>query len=299
MPVSHEFISTIPDDPQSAFDGKVLPSHWNALLRANFPSMGRSTDFGAGNLPAGTNIDNFTYDEVFQQVFFGFIPPVFTSFLIVGEATSVEVGTTVGGTKSFSFSISRPANVAPNTLDIVDVTTATALASNIAVTSPVSVIVPSFTFNTQGSHSFRARADNTGVPSAQFQSALFTINAYWLKHWGTSPNTTLTENQVEALSSVSLAVSKAGDLSFGTGGYKWFAIPKYLGGPAATTGIRDKSNGNAISMADFTDDAYFSDIVNGWYCKELSMTNAFGKTTDWRVFRSKFPLGGAIIFEIS
>ena len=52
-------------------------------------------------------------------------------------------------------------------------------------------------------------------------------------------------------------------------------------------------------MADSSDNAAFSNVQNGWSYALVSVTNANGATTNYRVYRTKNILGGSINIQVS
>jgi hypothetical protein len=118
-------------------------------------------------------------------------------------------------------------------------------------------------------------------------------------YYGTSSSATLDESGIEGLTSSLLTSSETGTKSFAAGGYKYFAWPDSFGSPTATTGFKDTSTNLAVAMADSTDNAFFSETENGWSYGEVSVTNAFGQSTTYRVYRTKNVLGGSINIQVS
>jgi hypothetical protein len=70
-----------------------------------------------GGVPAGTTFVSQSMKQMFDAIFYPYQNPAFTSFGIVGQSSTMEVGNSVpAGTKTFSWSTSNPANVAPNSI---------------------------------------------------------------------------------------------------------------------------------------------------------------------------------------
>ena len=96
-----------------------------------------------------------------------------------------------------------------------------------------------------------------------------------------------------------LTSSETDTYSFAAGDYKYFAWPDSFGSPTASTGFKDTSTNLAVAMADSTDNAFFSNEQNGWYYGTVSVTNTYGQTTTYRVYRTKNVLGGSINIQVS
>ncbi len=244
------------------------------------------------DIPAGTNLLVYTNSQLLGNQYAPYVHPSFASFDISGQSTQVEVGTTISGSKSFEFSFNQPGNVTANTLAILDVTGSSTLASGQSTTSPVAANVGTVQLTSPGNYSWRGRATNT--QAAQFFSSDFTVSWYWRIYYGISASATLNETQIEALASNALASGFGGIYNFGATNYKFFTWPDSFGSPTAGTGFKDNSTGLALSMADSSDDAFFSNTQNGWSYGLVAVTNTNGITTNYRVYRTKFQLGGTL-----
>lgn len=110
---------------------------------------------------------------------------------------------------------------------------------------------------------------------------------------GKSASQTLDEAGIEGLSLALLQAGFAGTYTMAAGGYDWFCFDDALGSPAAFTGFKDGTTGLSIDMADDTVDTFFDHEENGWWYALVSVTNAFGVTVNYRLYRSTFALGGA------
>jgi len=249
-----------------------------------------------GGMPAGTNIYGMTFQAIDQTILVPYIHPSFTSFG-VNISSVLEVGTALSGLKNFSWSFSNQANVTPNTLNIIDLTTSTTLASNISINSPASVNIGTITNNSYTSHTWQVRATDT--QSTQF-SANTSIVWEWMKWWGISAFQTLSgnpsdPNYINVLSNAVLAASFAQTYNFAAGLYKFWVWDDSLGSPTAVTGFRDASTLLNIAMADSSDNVFFSSHVgdNGWNYGLISVTQN-GITSNKRVYRSKYQLGNTL-----
>lgn len=238
-----------------------------------------------------------TAQQVFLDIASEYLPPAFSAFTMQGQATTVEVGTVISGNKTFTWSTTNSGNVQPNTVKITDVTNsvdlATALANDgteiVNLTTPISKSL-------LGSHQWRASAQNT--QAGNFQSSVFIINWQFKRFVGVSNNPTLTENQIEALTAT-LGANNNGTYALVAGGYKYLCFPDSYGSPTASTGIKDTATGFPVAMADSSDDAFYSNVQNGWSYGIVPVTNALGVTHNYRVYRSKNILGGAINIQVS
>jgi hypothetical protein len=249
-----------------------------------------------GGLPAGSAIAGQTFTQIIQQMTCPYISPTFSSFSI-SQSSPVEVGTTISGIKNFTFSVTQLANIVPNSLDIVDITGSTVLASGLPLTSPQTANIGTITLNAPGSYSWRGQA--TRSIGGTFNSSPASVTWLWRFFYGISANATLTAGQIQALANDPLSSAFPGTYSFAATNYKYFAWPDSFGSPTAVTGFKDTSTNLAVSMADVGDDPAYSNIQNGWYYALVSVTNVNGVTTNYRVYRTKNLLGGSINIQVS
>jgi hypothetical protein len=251
------------------------------------------TTIPVGGYPLGSTFPVAqTMQQMWDNLLYPFVAPTFTSFVISAFPTSYEVGQNISGLKSFAWAFSLPLNVTPNTMDILDVTGATALATNISNTSPFSVNIVSYTPILPASYSWRGQATNTS--GGVFLSALFTASWFWKKYYGTSASPTLNEAGIEALINGVLSNTLAGTYNFAVLDYKYFCFPDSFGSPTATTGFKDTSTGLSIAMADAGDNAFYSTVQNGWSYGIVAVTNVNLITTNYRVYRTKNTLGSTL-----
>jgi len=256
------------------------------------------TTLTVGGIPSGSAIFGQTYDQLWQSLLVPFIAPAFTSFSISGQSQSVEVGTTITGLKTFTWSFSNSANVTANTMAILDITGATTLASGISIVSPYSLSVGTITQTTYSSYNWQGKA--TSTQSTVFFSSYFSVTWYFRAFYGTNASATLTEIQIEALINNPLASSVSGNYSFAAGDYKYFCWPDSFGSP--TSGPYPNgfvSGGFGVSMASNVDDVFYSNVQNGWYYGLVSVTNALGVATNYRVYRTLNTLGSSVIITVN
>jgi hypothetical protein len=152
-------------------------------------------------IPAGTNISGMTYDALFQNIYAPAVAPVFTSFSITGQATTVEVGTLIAaGNKTFTWGINIGSGVVP-TIDIYDNTTSSTLLAGTPNDGTQVVSIPGVNFTADGqTQSYKGIGNNTTPPST-FNSSNFVITANYLEFYGPTPAAATNSAQVRALPS--------------------------------------------------------------------------------------------------
>jgi hypothetical protein len=257
------------------------------------------TTIAVGGYPLGSTFPTAqTMQQMWDGLMYPYVPPTFTSFSISAFSTSYEVGATISGNQTFAWSFSNPANVTASTMNILDVTGGTTLASSISIVSPsVPITIATYTPIVPASYQWRGQATNT--QSTVFNSALFTATWRWREYYGTSPLATLTATDILALANTPLASGLAGTYNFAVLDYKYFVWSDSFGSPTATTGMKDASTGLSLAMADSGDDVFYSNVQNGWYYGLVSVTNTFGIVQNYRVYRTKNTLGSTLQALIS
>jgi|688.fasta_scaffold155345_3 hypothetical protein len=295
-------------------DGTGTPFTVNSFIafaEANlgFDSAGGGSSIYAGaspttvvvqDYPIGTVITGKTYDELFENIYAPYVNPSFATFSIT-QTTPIEVGTTISGSKQFSWTFLTGVNVSANSVSIIDFTNGnTVLASGVSKVSPQNVNIGSVQKTTSTINQWKATAIDT--QSNVITSTNATVTWYWKMYWGGSLNTTLNEAQIESLSDFGLKANQLGDYVFtAVDNYKYFCYPDTtpFSSPTTATGFKDIATNIQVPMADSTDDAFYINVENGWYYGLVSVTNAQGVTEDYRVYRTRNKVGGAITIRVS
>lgn len=96
-----------------------------------------------GDITVGYELTGMTWQEIVEKMLVIYLVPQLNSLTIQGQASTVEVGTTVAGLKNFTFSIVNSSNIAPDTLSVTDLTNSVVLASGLPIASPASANVGS------------------------------------------------------------------------------------------------------------------------------------------------------------
>ena len=233
-----------------------------------------------GGIPAGSTFSAQTMTQMWNRLLYPYQFPVFTGFSISGQSVVLEVGDTNLANPTFTWSVSNPSNITPNTISIKDTTAAVTLVTGHSATPPYTATYAGITKSSATQEVFTITGTNT--ESANF-STTFTIHWEWRAHWGDSASTGLSSSDILALDSSALQTGFAGTYSFlaAASEYKIFAYPSSFG--TATT-FKDVSTGFAVPF-------------NAPYV--VSVTNAFGVVTNYNVHQSSNQLGSAITIAIS
>lgn len=154
-----------------------------------------------GGLAAGTAISGSTYDAIFQAILVPFVAPVFNSFAVTGLSNTVEVGNTLSGSKTFTWTTTANSGTI-TTIDIFDNTASANLVTGLSNTGSTSHSVTTNQLNTNGaSQSWKAVGHYTGGGSGTMNSSNFVTTGRYFDFWGPSPASVTNSSTVRALPS--------------------------------------------------------------------------------------------------
>jgi hypothetical protein len=223
--------------------------------------------------------------------------PSFSAFAISGENTSQEVGDGIPASVTFTWSTLQPANVQPNSIDIIDVTAgnitlAGGLANDgseaVVQAGPVSRVTP-------GTYQYNIRALNTLLSPF---NRLLTFTWFFRLFFGQQAAATLSGAQIVALASSQLASGYAGTYAMGATGFKYICFADSVGGQINT--VKDSATLLNVPFATVADNAAYSNVDGGGFSYALvSVTNAFGVTDNYRVYRTQNALGSTITLLVT
>ena len=247
-----------------------------------------------GGISSGTTFSNTSMQQMWTMLLYPYQVANFTGFSIAGVAPSTyEVGYTVSaGTYSFIWSESYPANVT-NSITIKDLTNSKTLISGTAndFNAPINITY-SIHKTVATSHTWRVSGTRTnGTPILRDVSSSWR----WRLFYGATVSASPTASGIQSLSNQTLATTFAGTYNFANGGYKYIGYPSAFGN---VTLFKDFNTNLSIAMAD-SSDGYTSVQSNGLYYKLINITNAYGVTTGYKVFRTKNILGGTVSIVVS
>ncbi len=238
-----------------------------------------------GGISASSTFVSVPLTEMFDRLLYPYQVPTFSAFSITGQSTTLEVGDQItSGSKTFTWTTTNSTNVSGSTLRILDFTNNTTLASGLANDGTEEISISAVSKSSATSHVYRISGSNT--QGAGF-SRDFTVNWRWRMYYGTSSLTSLTENQIEALTSSSLVTNSTGTFNFGAGGYKYIAYPTVFG---LKTSFKDPSTGFDVDMQS----AVTTAVTNSFY-----HPNSGSTATNYYVHRSTNTLGGSISITVS
>ena len=254
------------------------------------------TPLPIGGIPAGSTFSNKTMQEMWDALLYPYLAPTFTAFSLQAVAPVLEVGDAIPAAVTFLWSTANPFNVRPNSLSLTDVTGAVLLASGLSDdgSEPVVMGAP-IVKSGVASHQFRIDGVDTNL--APF-SRTATYAWRWRGFWGSSAAPVLTEAQVEGLASNGLVTGLAGSYATPPGGFKYFCIPDALGGQV--NAVKDPSTMLDIPLATPASNPAYSNLDGGgFYYALVSLTNPFGITAPYRVYRTFNATGSALTMQVT
>jgi hypothetical protein len=231
-----------------------------------------------GGWEAGSTFSNKTMKQMWDGLLYPYQAPSFSSFLISGQATTLEVGDSTSANPTFLWSTTNSSNISANTIDIFDVTGGTTLANNIANNGTFASSLAAITKTSATSHTFRIEGTNT--KSAIF-SRNFAVSWLWKKFYGQSTDPgPLDEGELEGLITSSLSSSYAGSYAFGSGGYKYICYPTTFG---TATSFKD-----SLTQLDVAMEPSYT----------ITITNDFGIAQAYNIHRTTNILGATITIVV-
>lgn len=206
-----------------------------------------TVDFGG--IPAGTDIQNLTFNSILIDAMIAYLYPQFTA-KACNYPSTVEVGTTISGSYTFTWAISNGTNIVPNSVNIFDVNANDYLVTGLADDGSQTVTLNSQLLNTNNATQvWQISAENT--KSEVVESGNITTTAIYPIFYGVA-NSQPTANQSLIDGGTKAIVSSTGTLNitFGASGqYLWFAHPS-INTTKTKWYVNALNNGNIGSISD-------------------------------------------------
>ena len=251
------------------------------------------TAYTVGGIDRGTQFDKVSLQEVFKDLLYPDQLGRITGFTMAnnsGLVTSYEVGNSLPSqTYTFSWGLNNSGDFRSNTLKVEDYTVGTVFTQSTSNTSPFATSISAFTSNLPTTKTFKVSLTrNNGTVVSRFMD----IPWMWKVYYGSSTWSTLTASQVYALGG-SLATQSIGSWTVSGDGYKYIAFPEdtsynfdsisYKGLPLSLAGT---ASGYSYSYAD----------VNYLF---VTVSNAYGISKQYKIYRSKNQIGATISVNLS
>lgn len=127
-----------------------------------------------------------TSEEVFNLIANNYVSPVFSSFAISGQATTVEVGTTLSGSKTFTWGITAN-NGSVSTIDIYDNTAGANLVTGTSNDGSQSASITTIQLNSNGAtQSWKGVGYDSDNSNTSFNSSNFVVTGRFYRFFGPS-----------------------------------------------------------------------------------------------------------------
>lgn len=155
-----------------------------------------------GGVDIGTDLgtDPILIQDLFDMIFYADVAPSFGSFSISGQSQTIEVGTTLSGSKTFTWSLDEGTGTV-STIDIYDVTAGATLLAGTANDGSQAVTITSVQLNSNGAvQQWKGIANNTD-PVETVDSSNFTVTGRYYRFYGAASAEPSDSAEVRALPS--------------------------------------------------------------------------------------------------
>lgn len=180
-----------------------------------------------GGLTAGAQLTGRTAFDILEEMLVVYLAPAFGSFSIQSQSSTVEAGTSLSGSKTFTWSISNGGNVQANSIVVRDVSASADLATGLANDGSQSLTINSVTLTNAGdSQSWKASATNS--QGSSFDSSNFTVTARYYRFYGPASSQPANSASVRALPNSAFQTSNGQTFTFETGAVEktfYIALP--------------------------------------------------------------------------
>lgn len=155
----------------------------SSILTADIPVVLSGTK-SLGKYTNGQTIpcEGWTFQELMEDIALEYVNPAFTSFTVSGQSTTIEVGVTLSGSKTFNWAITENSGDV-NTIDIFDNTASATLLAGTPNDGTQAVVINTIQLNSNNAtQSWRGIANNdTG---SNVNSNNFVVTSLFYRYWG-------------------------------------------------------------------------------------------------------------------
>lgn len=147
-----------------------------------------------------------TAEQVMNLIATEYINPVFNAFSISGQSNTVEVGTTLSGSNTFTWTITVGSGTVP-TIDLYNNTTSATLLAGTPNDGTQAQTITTIQLNSNGStQSWKGIGNNTS-PSGTFNSSNFVVTARYYRWWDAISSSLTNSASVRALTNAAFNTS--------------------------------------------------------------------------------------------
>ena len=169
----------------SSLDGYLTHTDWSTFNNNGQYSNATPTPVTIGGIAAGSTFTSQTMKQMFDALLYPYQTPVFYSFALTGQATTLECGIyALGGSQTFTWGTTNSSNVQVNSLVIKDYTTSTTLGSGLANTGTSTLAIGSAVTNTATNAVHQWSLDGTNTNSVAMATTYFTVTWYSPFYYG-------------------------------------------------------------------------------------------------------------------
>lgn len=228
-------------------------------------------------IDVGTTFNNVPISNVLDMLIYQYAYPVIT--LTAPTNRVLEVGESVSGQMSVTWSVQNKQNVKAGGYKMIYLPSSTEVFAESDINATMGTFVHPLTVRSTAATVNVFKFYLTDTKNTQ-RSVNVQYNWNHRICYGESANSSLTEAQIKALRVSALFPSFLGSYQMNTGGYKYICIPVDMGVAAR---FRDVATGLLVPF----NDPYV-----------VSVTNSFGVSIPYNVYRTANVLGGSINIEI-
>lgn len=241
-----------------------------------FYTNAEATPETIGGIESGSTFTAQTMEEMWDELLYPYQVPSFSTFSF-NAATTVEVGETISGTKTFTWTTTNDDNINVDSLEINDVTHSSLLGTGLTNDGTEDLAIISTQKVTPGNNVWSIEA--TDSESTVF-SKTYTISWLYKKFYGKSSDAgPLSDASIKALANVGFSSSKATSFIITTAAeYIYISYPKSFGTASFTI--------NGLPNTD-------------WSLVDASFTNDAGNTYDAYTYRTNNVLTGTWTIVVS
>jgi len=186
-----------------------------------------------GGIDSGTDLTGLPWQDVIEKLTVKYLVPKFSSFSITGQQTLLEVGETLNGNKTFTWSTTNVANITTNSIDIDDITGANTLISGTSNDGSEVLDIGTVDNSTPISQQYRITGTNTKGDDFIRNYTITSLYPYFygiVSSGGAAAGVNRpTANQALIDSGSKVVASSTGTISVNfnstSDDYLWFAIP--------------------------------------------------------------------------
>jgi len=232
-----------------------------------------------GGLSFNSDISGKTFSEIIQSIVAPYVAPLFSSFSITGQAQIVEVGTTLSGTKTFTWGITQNSGVIP-TVDIYDNTLSATLLAGTLNDSAQAIAITSKLLGADGNtQSWKAIGNNTAIGHiGTINSTNFVVTAQYYRFWKTGVTGTSPVNSSDVRTGTIANFSNSLSLVIPVGNkFVFFAYPKFR-----ADGVTEK--GNIVNGSIKYAEGFNSEVGDTFVKTEVQVADANGVLTWYKVY---------------